>query len=275
MFGSTEWRELFLHAVNEAERLGLVLSLSIQSGWNLGGPDVTAAEATKHLTWSEVSVKGPVNYNQELPLPKSRDNFYRDIAVVAFPKRKDLPDRPPINNLDLKAAFREGDRSGYNTEKLLEDVDSIPNEADASTHNVIVMTSKLSGTGKLTWQVPAGEWTIMRFGYTTSDARVSTSSGKWQGRVIDHMSEKAFNRYWDTHVKPLLDLVEPMTGSTLRYLQTDSWEGGGLNWSESFASEFKQRRGYEIYPYLPVIAGKIIGDRFNSNAFLSLQIHIV
>src|SRR5688572_3746551 len=112
MFGSPEWRELFVHAVNEANRLGLVLSLSIQSGWNLGGPDVTAAEATKHLTWSEVTVKGPMKYNQELPLPKSRDNFYRDIVVVAFPKRNDLPDRPPIKDLELKAAFREGDRSG-------------------------------------------------------------------------------------------------------------------------------------------------------------------
>lgn len=37
MFGSPEWRELYKHALKEANRLGLVLSLSIQSGWNLGG----------------------------------------------------------------------------------------------------------------------------------------------------------------------------------------------------------------------------------------------
>jgi hypothetical protein len=269
MFGSPEWRELFVHAVHEADRLGLVLSLSIQSGWNLGGPDVTPEEATKHLTWSEITVKGPVNYSQVLPMPKVRDNFYRDIIVVAIPKRNDLPDRAPISDLSLKAAFREGDRSGFNTEKLLEDVDPTPHEQDALIKDVIILRNKLSPSGKLTWQVPEGEWTITRFGFTTSDAHVSTSSGKWQGKVIDQMNAKYFNRYWDTHVEPLLALVEPMTGTTLRYLQTDSWEGGGLNWSDNFAAEFQKRRGYEIYPYLPVIAGKIIQDRRVSNSFLA------
>lgn len=269
MFGSSAWRELFVHAVKEAERLGLVLSLSIQSGWNLGGPDVTAPEATKHITWSETTVKGPVKSSQVLPMPKIRDNFYRDIAVIAFPKRNDLPNRPPISDLELKAAFREGDRSGFNTEKALMDADPVPNEQDARIRDVVVLKGKLGSGGKLTWEVPAGEWVIMRFGFTTSDAHVSTASGKWQGKVIDYMSEKHFNRYWDTHVKPLLDLVEPMTGTTLRYLQTDSWEGGGLNWSDNFATEFAQRRGYEIYPYLPVIAGKIVEDRHTSNAFLA------
>jgi hypothetical protein len=56
------------------------------------------------------------------------------------------------------------------------------------------LTAKMNAQGVLEWQVPAGEWTIMRFGYTTTDAEVSTSSGKWQGRVMDHMSQKAFNR---------------------------------------------------------------------------------
>lgn len=269
MFGSAAWRELFVHAVEEADRLDLVLSLSIQSGWNLGGPDVRPEEATKHLTWSEITVKGPVNYSQILPMPKARDNFYRDIVVVAFPKRGVLPDRPPIRDLELKAAFREGDRSGFNTEKLLDDVEATPDEHDALTQDVVVLKNKLGADGKLTWQVPEGEWTIMRFGFTTTDAHVSTSSGKWQGKVIDYMNARYFNRYWDTHVEPLLQLVEPMTGNTLRYLQTDSWEGGGLNWSDNFADEFNKRRRYDIYPYLPVIAGKIIQDRQVSNAFLA------
>jgi len=49
LFGSDEWTELFVHAVKEAKRLGLQLSFNIQSGWNLGGPGVTAEEATQQL----------------------------------------------------------------------------------------------------------------------------------------------------------------------------------------------------------------------------------
>lgn len=269
MFGTPEWRDLFVHAVHEANRLGLVLSLSIQSGWNLGGPDVTPEEATKHLTWSEITVKGPSKDFPFLPQPKTRDNFYKDIAVIAFPKRNKPDNVHPIRDLELKAAFREGDRSGFGTEKLLEDFEPTPNEHDALIKDIVIVKEKPEASGKLSWKVPAGEWTIIRFGYTTSGAEVSTSSGKWQGRVIDYMSEKYFNRYWDTHVEPLLQLIEPMTGTTLRYLQTDSWEGGGLNWSDNFAAEFRKRRGYDVLPYLPVIAGKIIQDRHTSNSFLA------
>ncbi|HYC83970.1 MAG TPA: glycosyl hydrolase, partial [Chryseosolibacter sp.] len=118
-------------------------------------------------------------------------------------------------------------------------------------------------------QVPAGQWTIMRFGFTTSGAHVSTSSGKWKGRVIDYMSARSFNRYWDSHVEPLLEMIGPLAGTTLRYLQTDSWELGGINWSDDFALEFQRRRGYALYKYLPVIGGKIIDSRSRSNAFLA------
>jgi hypothetical protein len=269
MFGSPEWRALFVHAVNEANRLGLVLSLSIQSGWNLGGPDITAEEATKHLTWSEITVKGPLKAFPKLPQPKMRDNFYREIVVVAFRKRNVSTTRPPLKDLELKSAFREGDRSGYNTEKLLEEPPTVPGEEDAAIEDVVILKNNLDASGKLRWKVPVGEWTIMRFGYTTSEADISTASGKWQGKVIDYMNARYFNRYWDTHVEPLLELVAPMTGKTLRYLQTDSWEAGGINWSDEFAEEFLKRRRYEIYPFLPVIAGKIIQDRQASNSFLA------
>lgn len=269
MFGSAAWRALFLHAVTEADRLGLVLSMGIQSGWNLGGPDITPAEATKHLTWSEVTVKGPSDLGLMLPMPPIRDNFYRDICVVAFPKKNIAAARPPIADLSLKAAFVEGNRSGFFTEKLLEDVPASAGEEDALLKDVVVLNGKPDNTGRIQWQVPAGEWTIMRFGFTTSDAHVSTSSGKWQGRVIDYMNAKYFNRYWDTHVAPLLNTIGPMAGKTLRYLQTDSWELGGINWSDRFSEEFQARRGYALQAYLPVIAGRIIQSRAVSNAFLA------
>lgn len=84
-FFSPEWRELYQHALREADRLGLELSLNIQSGWNLGGPTVTADDAAKKLTWSEMRVTGPAALEQQLPLPAIRDEYYRDAVVVAYP----------------------------------------------------------------------------------------------------------------------------------------------------------------------------------------------
>jgi hypothetical protein len=84
-FGSPEWTDLFVHACREAHRLDLGLSLNIQSGWNLGGPKVTAEEATQTLVWSETEVQGPRNIERMLAQPKKRE-FYQDVTVLAFPK---------------------------------------------------------------------------------------------------------------------------------------------------------------------------------------------
>jgi hypothetical protein len=71
-------------------------------------------------------------------------------------------------------------------------------------------------------------------------------------------------RYWNTH-RALIRDIGPLAGKTLRYLQTDSWEVGGINWTDNFAAEFKQHRGYDVIPYLAVIAGKIVDGRDQSS----------
>ncbi len=117
-FFSPEWRALYRHTLREADRLGLEMSLNIQSGWNLGGPIVTAEDAAKKLTWSEARVSGPTNIALPLPAPAARDGFYRDLFVVAYraktgPPPANLltnvtasswqPDHPPKEALDGRA----------------------------------------------------------------------------------------------------------------------------------------------------------------------------
>ncbi|KQS30617.1 glycosyl hydrolase [Dyadobacter sp. Leaf189] len=267
MFGSPAWQELYVHAIKEADRLGLVMSMSIQSGWNLGGPDVTPAETAKQVVFSETKVKGGTAVNMELTMPEVRYDYYRDIVVLAVPS-KTFTNRAPISDLANKAATREVGGSAPETRPLLTDIPGTPGEEDAALKQVINITKHFKN-GKLSWKAPAGEWTILRMGFTPTDAEVSTSSGKWQGHVIDYLSEKNFNRYWDTHVEPLLKAIGPMAGKTLRYLQTDSFEAGGLNWTEGFEKEFIRYRGYDPIPYLPVLAGKIIENREVSNRFLA------
>ncbi|TLV02759.1 glycosyl hydrolase [Dyadobacter luticola] len=267
LFGSPEWKELYVHAIKQADRLGLVMSMSIQSGWNLGGPDITPAETAKQVVISETKVRGGAQIQQDLSLPKVRFDYYRDIAVLAIPA-KTFTNRLPIREFENKAAMREVGGSAPETRGLLADIAGTAGEEDATLKQVINITRYFEN-GKLNWKAPAGEWTILRIGYTPTTAEVSTSSGKWQGHVIDYLSDKNFNRYWDTNVDPLLKAIGPMAGKTLKYLQTDSFEAGGMNWTEGFEKEFLKRRGYDPIPYLSVLAGKIIENREVSNRFLS------
>ena len=85
-FMSPEWRDHLKFTLEEAQRLGIEISLNLCSGWNAGGPWVQPEQAAKTFVLSEVIVKGGRNVALKLPTPGPlKHNFYRDAAVVAFP----------------------------------------------------------------------------------------------------------------------------------------------------------------------------------------------
>lgn len=270
-FLTPEWRELYRHALGEADRLGLEMSLNIQSGWNLGGPMVTAEDAAKKLVWSEVQASGPTRFEQRLPEPKSRDGFYRDLFVVVFPRPigVNTETRRPLQNWEHKAMHRALHFSAPDTSPLLTELPSASGEEDTRQGLVLDLTAHLESDGVFRWDVPAGDWQILRFGCTIGDhARVSTSSDGWKGYAIDVLDAGAFGRYWDAVVEPLIADAGSLAGRTLKYLHTDSWEVEAVNWTPTLREEFRRRRGYDLLPFLPVLAGRIVDDRSLSHRFL-------
>ena len=270
VFGSPEWRALYRHAIAEASRLNLELSLNILSGWNLGGPPVKPETAAKQATWSQTQVTGPAHVERVLPAPASKLGYYRDVAVLAYPLRHGAkPSHKPIRQLDLKAIFRETGMSHPDSRPLLTDFPAEEGEQDTSSRDVLDISAKMAPDGRLVWDAPAGEWEVLRFGYTCTGARVSTFSDGWDGLAIDYLDPAAFQAYWREVVAPLIRDAGPEAGKTLKYLVTDSWELGGINWTPHFREEFRKRRGYEITPWLPVYAGRLVDSRDASNRFLN------
>jgi hypothetical protein len=274
-FMSDEWRELYKHTLREADRLGLELSLNIMSGWNLGGPSVTADDAAKKLTWSEQVVRGPGRVKVGIPQPRSRDNYYRDLFVLGFPAHKVSATNSPekaesrIKNWEQKAMHRALHFSAPSTGPLFEEFSTSATEPIIHTSEVRDLSANLNGDGELEWDVPAGEWQVLRFGCTIGDhSRVSTSSDGWSGYALDVLDEGAFTRYWDAVVAPLIADAGPFAGKALKYLHTDSWEVEAINWTPSFAKEFRARRGYDFLKYAPALTGRIVDSRPISNRFL-------
>jgi len=268
-FFSQPWRELYKHALREADRLGLEMSLNIQSGWNLGGPMVKAEDAPKKLVWSTVQITGPTKVEQKLAEPKHPPAFYRDVAVLAYPIKPGHKPRP-IQNLDKKALLKPLSFSAPETSPLLEDVPPEEGEEDTRSAQVVDLTAQMNADGTLRWDAPAGHWEIIRFGCTLNDhCRVSTCSDGWQGYALDPFDAGAFRRYWEQVVEPLIADAGPLAGRTLKYLHTDSWEVEVANWTPTLREEFRKRRGYDPLPFLPVIAGRIVDSRPVSNRFLN------
>lgn len=282
-FLSPEWMRLFRHALAEAHRLGLELSLNIQSGWNLGGPMVSPDDAVKKLTWAATNVQGGTRISLKLPMPPANDGYYRDVCVLAWPLKNSPAERRPLRHQRVKALLDRPSFAGphawflansapLTAPFLLEEDPDTPGEEDTTLDQILNLTDwvrTVDGRTVLDWVAPTGTWHVLRIGFTLGDwRRVSTHSDGWAGYAIDVLDKGAFLRYWAAVVDPLLAEARPYLGKTLKYLHTDSWETEHFNWTTSMPAEFRVRCGYDLIRWLPVVAGYIVNSRSESTRFL-------
>ncbi len=271
VFMSPAWRELFKHAIREADRLGIEVGVNLCSGWNAGGTWVTPEHAAKDLVWSAAPVQGPGPIDKVLPMPAARENYYRDAAVIAFPARGPLPGAPaPWKHWDLKAA-----RTFLNglPDTLHEENPQAPGERDCESRQVIDLSRHVDASGRLAWNAPAGAWTVLRLGYTLLGAKTKCVSPGAIGYEIDFFSRKAMDLHFAETGEKMIADAGPLAGKTLKYVHDDSYEVAGPDglqptWTPELRAEFQRRRGYDPLPYLPVLAKRIVDSREVSNRFL-------
>ncbi len=268
VFMSPAWMELYQHAVKEAGRLGIELSVNVQSGWNPGSPSITPEMALKKLVYSETEVKGGQTVTIELPQPETK-LLYRDVCVQAIPApSKNSPVKnEAITNWDKKSLNKPmGWKGIYPLHELREGFDHPVNTEVIKKDDIIDLTGHFNGK-TLTWNAPAGTWLVIRYGWTCTGARTSTTSDGWSGLSLDHLNPDAFELFRKSVIQPLIDAAQE-AGNSVKFLQTDSWEMGMVNWTNRFREEFKKFRGYDPDPYLPVMTGRVVESQEVSNRFL-------
>lgn len=415
-FMSPEWRGLVKHAVREADRLGLEVSLNLCSGWDAGGPWITTETASHHFVQSELTLRGPQSFSGKLPLPAGSAGGYHDVAAQAFrtpvrevrsrgeamalpnpkvtasssqpkypagkandgddttmwvsrgakdgdgptaqrpqwllleypqtlktdklwitprpglgPREIDVqtsPDGktfttikhcvikrsgeeviplPParsrwfrilvtsshqVSNINVQIAevalqqqpgrvqrrqlaFKNGNDSASDMGSVRAGVEAPlgPPPFDPQTPaidpgDIIDLTDKLQSGGTLAWAVPAGDWTIVRTGYSVTGRKVSCSTKGGEGPEMDWLDTHAMDLHFKSMAEVLLADSAPLVGKSLKYLHDDSWEVGLPNWNPQFLEEFKKYRGYDARPYLPALAGHAVGSPERSDRFL-------
>jgi hypothetical protein len=83
---SPEWWALVKFAMQEAKRVGLKLAMHVSDGFALaGGPWITPELSMQKLVWTKEYVKGGFMQKIKLTQPEGNANFYKDIAVFAYP----------------------------------------------------------------------------------------------------------------------------------------------------------------------------------------------
>jgi hypothetical protein len=289
-FLSGQWQDMFKYAVRESERLGIEITLGIGPGWTgSGGPWVPASQSMQHLVSSSVTVTGGEKEKIKLPLPvlkkpffgegvytpalkKQAEDFYKDVAVLAYPTPSA---EKKISDIDEKALYY---RAPYSSQQGVKQF--LPYEykytndtkdAVIDKRKVIDLTNKLQPDGTLNWIVPPGKWTIMRFVSRNNGALTRPAPGAGLGFESDKFDTVALNAHLDNYVGKLLKKVgkpNPKLAGGLKRLHMDSWEMGSQNWTARFRQEFIKRRGYDPLPFYPVYAGNIVESTEISERFL-------
>jgi hypothetical protein len=379
-FMSPPWRELYQHAVREADRCGIVLGVNLCSGWNAGGPWITPEYAAKKIVSAQTLVHGPGPASLALPQPPAMQDYYRDIVVWALPVADGAlaggsltassqyqnygpalaedgnpetrwvsngdkpgmgptPEKPEFLRFDfdapgaaagvylrayhecgpkevdvqcsddgqtfrslahatLKAAeeatitfdetralhFRVQflssqpyvDGASWNVQvaeiALLSKSDLAEKKAPARLQwkrsDAVNVTQFVDEAGRLNWDVPAGNWKVLRIG-TTLHGRGTSCVGSGPGGLeLDPMSAEAMDAHFaETGAKLIAD-AGPLVGTTLQYFHIDSWEIGQPTWTPKMRDEFTRRRGYDPLPWMPAIAGYTVDTPTDSARFM-------
>jgi hypothetical protein len=236
------WWAMVRHAASECHRLGLDLILHNCAGYeSSGGTWITPELSMQEVIWSEKKVQGGVRITTTL-----------DKAVVDPHPHSQFPELY-IPSLDkIAAPIVEGRKSYYRDIAVI----ALPAEGVPSMDQVFDLTDKMDAQGRFNWDAPAGNWSIYRFGHTTTGAMIQPAQWDAIGLECDKMSTEAVT----FHVQHVLDDIRKhlgdLAGSTLSTLYFDSYEAGDPTWTRKMPEEFKTRRGYDILPWLPVLAAR-------------------
>lgn len=244
--GSEKWQELMRFAIEECARLGLSFGTHNCPGWSSSGyPSVRPKDSMQKLVWSETAVdisSGKEFHMLVLPTPDTSPsknikdgydysgvkgidtifNFYRDIAVLAIPKGSVV----------------------------------------VKKRNIIDLTQKMDSTGKLSFNLPEGKYSILRIGHTTNgQTNCATSPLSGVGLECDKMSREAVRNYWSGYPSMLLRLAGRYAGTTFTRIEIDSYEAGTQDWTPLMREEFWHRRGYDLLPWLISFTGRMVESK--------------
>ena len=210
-----------------------------------GNPLVLPAESMQKVVWTDTIVKGgkkieglqmwqPESYKDgKMQSAGSEGGYYQDIAAFAIRfKGKTGP------------AWRNATDSAARSEAVPM-TDVLPLKMEGG------MVMGVMVNGILQNKLPKGSWCLLRMGHT-STGQTHATDGKGMGLEVDRFSPAAVKKLFDSWYAPLLNRPH---GDVVSYLYIDPREWGRQNWGCQFAEEFKVRRGYDLIPYLPVMAG--------------------
>jgi hypothetical protein len=146
----------------------------------------------------------------------------------------------------------------------------LPSEDAIAKSSVLDLTSKMRPDGTLDWTPPEGNWVVLRFGYSLLGITNHPATAEATGLEVDKLNHVYVQKYMSKYLDSYKETVGAryMGKRGIRYVVNDSWEAGSQNWTDDMPAQFKKRRGYDMRPWMPVLAGQVVESAESSDRFL-------
>lgn len=220
---SSEWIDMLQFTFSEAKSLGLICDLLVGSGWPYGAEYLEGEERSQIMVIGVQKLEGPLDYEVSLfDLFKEAD----PLIYSPFPGRE----------MEMKAVQL--------VPAQLSDIGEVKDLSDQIPKGVIKV------------KIPEGKYAIYALVHIHGFQEVINGAPGANGPSLNHYNEDAVKKYLDSMSQTIQHQIGPLS-KHLRSFFTDSMELEGANWCSDMASEFKNRRGYDLMPYLPFILFRI------------------
>ena len=130
------------------------------------------------------------------------------------------------------------------------------------------LSKLLAADGTLQWDVPTGDWIVLRTALTPTGTKNGPAPPEATGFEVDKMNRVPLKSHFVAYVGNLLKRMPAADRKSWKHVVADSYETGPENWTDGFAADFHKRYGYDPMPFLPVMTGRIVGSVDQSDRFL-------
>ena len=245
--------EMMKAVIDEAKSRGMFIDITGNSAWPAGGNHISVEKSLRTLLFGTAKVTGGSTFKGKVPKLKVPRQYFvmgtlfhkimGSAAIEYIPDDKKL-----IKVLAGKVVGKSGKRA-FTSWRVKE---STLLQADS----LIDLTDRVDAHGKLQWQAPEGDWQLFTIYQGTAGARPlvsATSDIDKKPLVVDHFDADAVKFHFDAFIGKAKEWFGDEFGQTFRAVFTDSIElVTPMHWTDSFAEEFTEHRGYDITPYLPI-----------------------
>lgn len=237
------------------------------------------AIAPKGKTWLMTSDDG-VSFKKVRTLTLQRqgkrehgfdDTFQEGITARTFRVVTEIPFE--VSEINLSATYHIGKMLTRTSLYRLEDhrlpgIGTPEETMVVSKEDILNLSDAMDASGTLVTTLPPGDWTVMRFGYTVTGAVNSPASDEGRGLEVDKMDRAALKIHYDAYVGKVIKASQSLAPNALQYMEIDSYEVGGQNWTRGYPRLFKEHHGYDLIRFLPLYAGRFVDSAETSDDVL-------